>query len=37
VALERAVVETDRNIWLVTWTYDRRRVGAIQDHIVEYF
>jgi hypothetical protein len=30
-------VETDRNTWRATWTYDRGRVGAIQDHIVERF
>lgn len=32
-----AAVETDRNTWRATWTYDRGRVGAIQDHIVERF
>jgi hypothetical protein len=30
-------VENDRNTWRATWTYDRGRVGAIQDHIVEQF
>lgn len=30
-------VENDRNTWRATWTYDRGRVGAIQDHIIEQF
>ena len=30
-------VETDRNTWRATWTYDRGRVEAIRDHIVERF
>lgn len=30
-------VETDRNTWRATWTYDPGRVEAIQDHVIERF